>query len=312
MTILKYIAIDFLQSMILIIATPLFIGILKKFKAILRGYKGCSIFQVYYDYQKMFSKGRIRSSHSSFITEIGPIVSLAASITAAFMIPVFFSSGQTSLGSIFLVIFTISIVKFLNTLIGLDCASTFGGMGSSRELFLSMLAEPTMFVIIMFLYFENKSFNIFSIASMSSGTVSYGIGHVLAALSFFILMLTENARLPIDNPETHLELTMIHEAMILDLSGTDLAFVELASQIKFMIFLAIFINIFMPLGIATTLGIGALLKAIVFYLIKILAILFLISIIESSMAKSKLFRVPELLSAALSIAIAAISLNYFL
>jgi formate hydrogenlyase subunit 4 len=310
--ILKYIAIDFIQSMILIIITPLFIGILKKLKAILRGYKGCSIFQVYYDYQKLFSKGRIRSSNSSFITEIGPLLSLAAAITAAFIIPVFFSNGQTSLGSLFLVIFTISIVKFLNTLIGLDCASTFGGMGSSRELFLSMIAEPAMFVTIMFLYFENKSFNIFSISFNNSGNVSYGIGHILAALSFFILMLTENARLPIDNPETHLELTMIHEAMILDLSGTDLAFVEMASQIKFMIFLTIFINLFMPLGIATTLGMMPILKAIVVYFMKILVVLFVISIIETSMAKSRLFRVPELLSAALSIAIAAISLNYFL
>lgn len=298
--------------MILIIITPFFMGILKKFKAILRGYKGCSIFQVYYDYQRLFSKSRIRSNYSSFITEIGPILSLAAAITAAFIIPVIFTNGQISLGNIFIVIFIISIVKFLNTLIGLDCASTFGGMGSSRELFLSMLAEPIMFITIMFLYFENKSFNVFTISFTNSDIVSYGIGHILAALSFFILILTENARLPIDNPETHLELTMIHEAMILDLSGTDLAFVELASQIKFIVFLTIFINLFIPIEIATTIGVITILKAILFYFIKVLAILFIVAIIETSMAKSRLFRVPELLSAALSIGIAAISLNYFL
>lgn len=298
--------------MILIIATPIFMGILKKFKAILRGYKGSSIFQVYYDYQKLFSKGRIRSSHSSFITQIGPILSLGASITVVFMIPTFFSSGETYLGSLFLIIFMMSVIKFLNTLIGLDCASTFGGMGTSRELFLSMLAEPVMFLTIMFLYFENKSFNIFTISFNNSTEAFYGIGHILAAISFFILLLTENARLPIDNPETHLELTMIHEAMILDLSGTDLAFVEMASQIKLMIFLTIFINLFMPFGAATTLGVVTILKAAAVFFIKILVILFGISIIEISMTKSRLFRVPELLSAALSIAIAAISLNYFL
>ncbi|AKN30537.1 hydrogenase [Clostridium carboxidivorans P7] len=309
---MKYIAINFLQSMLLIIVTPLFMGILKKFKAILRGYKGSSIFQVYYDYQKLFSKGRIRSSQSGFITQIGPILSLAAAITAVFMIPTFFSSGETYLGSLFLIIFMMSIVKFLNTLIGLDCASTFGGMGTSRELFLSMLAEPVMFLTIMFLYFENKSFNIFTICFNNSAGAFYGIGHILAAISFFILLLTENARLPIDNPETHLELTMIHEAMILDLSGTDLAFVEMASQIKLMIFLTIFINLFMPFGAATTLGAVIILKAAVVFFVKILVILFGISIIEISMTKSRLFRVPELLSAALAIAIAAISLNYFL
>lgn len=298
--------------MLLIIVTPLFMGILKKFKAILRGYKGSSIFQVYYDYQKLFSKGRIRSSQSSFITQIGPILSLAAAITVVFMIPTFFSSGETYLGSLFLIIFMMSVIKFLNTLIGLDCASTFGGMGTSRELFLSMLAEPVMFLTIMFLYFENKSFNIFTISFNNSSGVFYGIGHSLAAISFFILLLTENARLPIDNPETHLELTMIHEAMILDLSGTDLAFVEMASQIKLMIFLTIFINLFMPFGAATTLGVVTILKASIVFFIKILVILFGISIIEISMTKSRLFRVPELLSAALAIAIAAISLNYFL
>jgi len=298
--------------MTLIILTPIFIGILKKFKANLRGYKGFSIFQVYYDYSKLFKKGRIRSSYSSFITNSGPIISLAAAITAAFMIPVIFSNGQTTFGSIFLIIFIIAIIKFFSTLIGLDCASTFGGMGSSRELFISMLVEPTMFITIMFLYFENKSLNIFSISFMNSGVSSYSIGHILAALSFFILILAENARLPIDNPETHLELTMIHEAMILDLSGTDLAFVELASQIKLMVFSTILINLFMPFGLATTLSAITLLKAIGFYIIKLLVILFMISIIETSMSKSRLFRVPELLSAAFSIAIAAISLNYFL
>lgn len=309
---MKYILINFIQSLALIILTPLFIGILKKFKAVLRGYKGFSIFQVYYDYHKLFKKGRIRSSYSSFITALGPIVSLAAAITAAFMIPIIFSSGQTTLGSLFLIIFIISIIKFFNTLIGLDCASTFGGMGSSRELFISMLVEPIMFITIMFLYFENKSINIFSISFMNSAVSSYSMGHILAALSFFLLILTENARLPIDNPETHLELTMIHEAMILDLSGTDLAFIELASQIKLIVFSTILINLFMPFGIATTLGAAAFLKAIGFYIIKLLVILFIISIIEISMAKSRLFRVPELLSAAFSIAIAAISLNYFL
>lgn len=303
---------NFLQGLFIILLTPLFVGIIKKIKANLRGYKGSSIFQIYYDYKKLFRKSNIRSKNSSFITEIGPILSLAASITVAFMIPVFYSNHNTILGNIFIIIFVIGIIKFLNTLLGLDCGSTFGGMGSSRELFLSMLVEPVMFVVILFVYFETKSFNIFNIALGNSLSNPCNIGHILAAISFFIVILTENARLPIDNPETHLELTMIHEAMILDLSGKDLAFIELASQIKLIAFITIFINIFMPLGLTTSLSVLLILKAIGFYIIKVILVLLVISIVEIIMAKSRLFRAPELLAAAFSIVIAAFSLNYFI
>lgn len=303
---------NFLQGLFIILLTPLFVGIIKKIKANLRGYKGSSIFQIYYDYRKLFNKSNIRSKDSSFITEIGPILSLAASITVAFMIPVFYSNRNTILGNLFIIIFVIGIIKFFNTLLGLDCGSIFGGMGTSRELFLSMLVEPIMFVIILFVYFETKSFNVFNIALENSLSNPCNIGHILAAISFFIVLLTENARLPIDNPETHLELTMIHEAMILDLSGKDLLFIELASQIKLIAFITIFINIFMPLGLTTSLSVLLILKAIGFYIIKVIVVLLMISIVEIIMAKSRLFRVPELLAAAFSIVIAAFSLNYFI
>lgn len=308
---MKYNIINFLQGLFIILFTPLFVGIIKKIKANLRGYKGPSIFQIYYDYIRLFQKSNIRSENSSFITEIGPILSLAASITVAFMIPVFYSNDNT-LGNLFIIVFIIGIIKFFNTLIGLDCCSTFGGMGSSRELFLSMLVEPVMFFIILFVYFETKTFNIFNIASINAGSNPYNIGHILAAVAFFIVLLTENARVPIDNPETHLELTMIHEAMILDLSGKDLAFIELASQIKLVAFITIFINIFMPVGLGTSLSALVILKAILFYIVKVILVLLIISIVEIIMAKSRLFRVPELLATAFSIVVAAFSLNYFI
>lgn len=301
-----------IQSIFLIILTPLFMGIIKSFKAFIRGYKGVSIFQVYYDCMKLFKKGRVLSRTSSFITQIGPVFSIAATLTAAFLIPVIYTGTHNFLGNIFIVIFTLSLVKFFNVLIGLDSASTFGGMGSSRELFVAMLSEPVMFIMIAFLYLETKSFNVYDISFINAHVPKYGVAHIIAATAFFIVLLAENARMPIDNPETHLELTMIHEAMILDISGRDLAFLELSSGIKLMVFLTIFINCFIPYGLATTLSLGIIIKSIAFYIIKLLICLFVISIIETMNAKCRLFRLQEILAAAFSISIVAIAINYFM
>lgn len=309
---MNVIIINIIQSFLILALTPLFSGILKKMKAYLRGYKGPSIFQVYYNYGKLFNKNCIRSSNSSFITNIGPLVALSASITVAFMIPVFFSNSNTVIGNLFIIVFMLGYVKFFNTLIGLECSSTFGGMGSSRELFLSMLAEPVVFAIIMYLYLENKSFNIFTISALNATSNNiFDIGNILALIAFLIILMVENARLPIDNPETHLELTMIHEAMILDLSGRDLLFVELASNIKFTLFITLFINIFFPVGLALVISPIMLLQSVLFFLAKYLLVLFIIAFIEIMMAKSRLFRTPDLIAAAFSIVIAAIALNYF-
>lgn len=298
--------------MLLIAFTPLFAGILKKFKAVLRGYKGPSVLQPYYDLQKLFAKGRVISRYSSFITTAGPLLSFSAAVTAAFFVPVFYTAGGSYLGNILSVIFILAIIKFFNSLMGLDCASTFGGMGSSRELFISMLVEPVMFVVVTFLYFETKSFDLFGISAANNSTVHYNAAHIIAGVAFFMLVITENARVPVDNPETHLELTMVHEAMILDISGSDLALVELSASIKLLVTLALFINCFAPYGIASTLTLGALVLSIGLFIIKLLACIALIAFIEVSMAKFRLFRVPELLAAAFSFGVVAITLNFFL
>lgn len=298
--------------MLILVAAPLFIGIMKKMKATMRGYQGASIIQPYYDLIKLTKKGTVTSNKSSFITTIGPIFILSASITVAFFIPVFYTNVKNDFGNIFIVIFALGIVKIFTALIGLDSGSTFGGMGSSREVFISMMAEPVIFCIIAFLHIETKNFNIFYIAGINSKLLHYSAAHFIAFVAFFIAILAENARMPFDNPETHLELTMMHEAMILDLSGIDLAFAELSSYIKFIIYLTILVNCFIPIGISTTFTIPALLIGIIVFILKILACLFLIAIIETTFAKSRLFRASELLAAALSMAAVAITLIYIL
>ena len=302
----------FTQSVLLILLTPFFIAILKKFKAFLRGYKGIHIFQVYYDLIKLFKKGRFISNSSSFITLLVPTFSFAAAITTAFFIPVFFTMPTNYFGHIFIIFFFLSIIKFLNVLLGLDCASGFGDLGASREMFVSTLAEPIVFLIITFLYFKTNSFNFFEIAYKNNTLANYTVAHIMTGIAFLIVILAENARIPVDNPETHLELTMIHEAMVLDLSGSDLALVEFSSHLKFVIFLTLFINGFIPFGIADSLSIVAILTGILFFALKLISILFVIAITETSMAKFRLFRVPELLASAFSIAVIALTINYFM
>ncbi len=309
---MKYNLIYLTQSILLIAFAPLFSGILKKLKAMLRGYQGPSIVQPYYDIQKLLRKGRVISRHSSFITTISPLLCFSAAVTAAMLIPVFYAGKENYLGNLFLIIFTLGIIKFFNSLLGLDCASTFGGMGSSRELFISMLVEPIIFVLLTFLYFETRSFNLFDIATVNNSLANYSAAHIIAGFAFFILVITENARVPVDNPETHLELTMVHEAMVLDISGSDLALLELASSIKLMVFLTIFINCFLPYGIAASFSAGSILFSIAVYLLKLLICLTLIAYLEIGMAKYRLFRVPDLLAAAFSFSVIAITLNYII
>ncbi|MBC2578737.1 respiratory chain complex I subunit 1 family protein [Clostridium sp. DJ247] len=301
---------NFIQSLLLIAAAPLFIGILKRMKAIIRGYEGAPICQPYYNIKRLLSKERVISKTSSFITTIGPTIILAAAVLSAFLVPIIWTRPKALVGNIFIVIFIMNIIKFITALIGLDCASTFGGMGSSRELFISMFAEPIGFLMAAFLYFETRTFNIYEIASINSLSKNLSTPHIIAAAAFLIWVAVENARMPVDNPETHLELTMIHEAMILDISGRDLAYIELASYIKLIVFLTIFTNAFIPFGIATSLTFIAIVKAAALYVIKVIAILFIIAIVETTMAKFRLFKVPELLAVSFCFALTAISIIY--
>jgi len=287
-------------------------GILKKMKATLRGYKGPSIIQPYYDLSKLLKKGRVISNRTSFITTIGPIVILSATITTAFFIPVIYTTMENTIGNLFILIFAFGIVKVFTVLIGLDSGSTFGGMGSSRESFISMMAEPLTLFLITFLYIETKDFNIFHISFINSKILHYDTAHLIAMVTFAICILAENARIPFDNPETHLELTMMHEAMILDLSGSDLACVELSSYIKLLVYLIILINGFVPIGIATTFTVSALLLGFLTFTFKLLFCLLGIAILETTIAKSRLFRGAEFFPATISLAIIAITLIYIL
>ena len=243
------------------------------------------------------------------MTQVGPSVALGAVLVSFFLVPVFYTQLDNGLGNLWIVIFLMVLVKVSNVLIGLDAGSSFGGMGTSRELFVGLFAEPVLVLILCFLYIENQSFNSFELAYQGAKHMTLAPGHVLASLAFLILILAENARMPVDNPETHLELTMIHEAMLLDLSGPELAYAEMAATGKLLIYMTLFVNVFYPTGIATMATFSSMTIGIVTFCIKILIMIGLLAINEVTYAKFRLLRVPELLGLAFALALTALAVS---
>lgn len=298
----------FVQTLLMVALTPLFIGILRKLKAVFRGKRGNPITQMYYDLWKLLMRDRIISKHASFVTTLTPLVSLASILVASWFVPVFYAGeGLGFVGDFILVMYLIAIIKFFNAHSGLDASSTFGGMGGSREMYISMLAEPSMFLIFVYVFLRSGELNL-NLAVAQFNDLLLTPAAVAATVGFFIVLLMENARVPVDNPETHLELTMVHEGMILEYSGRDLAMIELASAVKLIVFCTLFANLFLPGGVAVSLGLVPLLLGFGIYLVKILAILVGIALVEVISAKYRVFRMTDVGAMAVTSMVLAIIL----
>jgi len=295
---------------LLVLLAPLLLGFIKALKMRLLFKWPIPIWQSYYDFAKLLRKETILSEESSAVTRIGPMLVLAPLIVALLVLPPAMK-GAFYIG--FVDAFTLTGLLALSTfflmLIGLDSASAFGGMGASREAFISALVEPAMVL------------TVFSVSMMAG---SLGVGEagvrlaehfptthmasfVFAAIAFFILLIAENGRIPVDNPETHLELTMVHEAMILDLTGFHLALIESAASLKFVIFASLFASLFMPFG----LGLAAPLALLVF-VGKLFLIATAVALVEVNTAKLRLFKVPNLLGIAIVFAFLSLITFYVL
>jgi formate hydrogenlyase subunit 4 len=217
-------------------------------------------------------------------------------------------------GDLIVLIYLLAMMRFFMALAALDTGSAFGGMGSSREMYISSVVEPTMLlsVFAMALVTGTTSLAIIAQRLAATGMELVGPALFLACAAFFIATLAENARVPFDNPATHLELTMVHEAMLLEYSGRPLALMEMASMTKLVVFLAILASAFFPWGIATAATPLAVAGGLLFFLLKILALALVIALIESSMAKMRLFRLPNLLTVAFMLALVAVMSFYIL
>nr|WP_319376275.1 NADH-quinone oxidoreductase subunit H [uncultured Methanoregula sp.] len=289
-----------LNTLVVLALAPLFVSLIKKVKARTQGRSGPSVFQTYYSLAKLLKKEVIYSPNSSRIMRVTPILNIAALLVAALFVPlVFVPEPIGGIGNIILFLYLLALAKFFMALAGLDAGSSFGGMGSSREMSISAIIEPTTIIVFAALVFVFRSLNIFDMFSTSAaaGTLTTPI-LILLGISLFIILIVETSRIPVDNPETHLELTMIHEGMILEQSGRNLALMELSAAVKLTLLMALLLNLIVPFGLMTTFTLAGLLIATGLFIIKGSILAGIIGLFESSMAKMRFFRLPSLFAMA--------------
>jgi len=299
-----------LQATAVLLLAPLIKGINRKAKARLQGRHGAGVLQPYYELVKLMKKDSVVSETTSWIFASAPYASFAAMIVAGLIVPIFTTDlAAGAAGDFIALVYLFAMARLFVALAALDAGSSFGGMGSSREMTLSALAEPAL---LMSVFVVAVSAGTTSIGAMSSYVAGLGLdaippAYALAFVAFMIIAFAETGRIPFDNPATHLELTMIHEAMILEYSGKQLALIEWASSIKQLLIMALAINLFLPWGIATQAAAPmALAGSLIIFIAKLTLLSVMIAAIESSTAKWRLFRVPNLLI--LSIVLSALAL----
>ena len=305
-----------IQLVTLLALSPFIIGLIRKVKARLQCRQGAGVLQPYADLAKLFHKQPVISSTTSWIFTATPYIVFASTLAAGLLVPIFVSQNPFNFaGNVIALVYLLALGTFFLILAGLDAGSTFGGMGSSREAILATLAEPAMMLSIFAIALTAGSTNLSTIVhktALMEGIITAPPPHLMALVAFFVVVLAETGRVPVDNPATHLELTMIHEAMLLEYSGRYLALLEWAAGIKLVVFLSVIANVFAPWGIATSVTLASVAIGMIVYVVKVSALALLIGMIESMFAKLRLFRVPELLGAAFILSLLALVFFYTL
>ncbi|MBI1823018.1 MAG: respiratory chain complex I subunit 1 family protein [Nitrospirae bacterium] len=304
------------QAILVLAISPFVSGLIRKIKARLQCRRGPALIQPYYNLVKLFRKEIVSSHDSSWIFIATPYILFSSTLTASLLVPIFLSQVPFNFaGDIITVVYLLALGTFFLMLAGLDSGSPFGGMGSSREAIVAALTEPAMILSIFAVGLTAGSTNLSTIVhkmTLSGGIMSDPPPHLLALAALFIVTLAETGRVPVDNPATHLELTMIHEGMILEYSGRYLALIEWASAIKLLLFLTLISNIFAPWGIATEINLSGVFVGIGVWLAKVSFLGVLISVIESMFAKLRLFRITELLGVAFILSLLSLVFYYIL
>ena len=294
---------------------PLLVGLLRTTRARLEGRAGPPIVQPWRDLRKLWTKERIAPEHTSWIFLVAPLVLVSNTLVIAAIVPVVTTASPLDhVGDLFAVVSLFLVGTVFLALAGLDPGTAFGGMGASREMTVAALAEPTLLLAVFAISGRAGSSNLGAIvvATLHAPASVLSAQSLLALVALAIAALAECARLPVDNPSTHLELTMIHEAMILEYAGPDLALVELAAAMRLLLFGALLINLFVPWGIATTTGSAAIALGAVAFVAKLAVIGAGLAAFEVFTAKIRLFRVPELLAVSFVVAFLAVTAAAFL
>ena len=289
------------QMSVVLTLSPLVVGFINKVKARFLRRSGPPILQPYRDLLRLLRKETVLADHASWLFRSTPYLVFATTWVAAALVPTFATGLLFSWsGDLIAVIALLGSARFFLALAGMDVGTSFGGLGSSRETMFASLAEPAMIMIIFTVSLIAGSTQLSEIAASTLSHYQLRVSFGLALIGLAIVAIAENGRIPVDNPATHLELTMVHEAMILEYSGRHLAMIELASALKLLLYLSVIACIFAPWGLATANGDArAFVYGVLAYLAKLAIGGFLLALFEVSTAKMRVFRVPDFLGAAL-------------
>ena len=301
------------QMMLVLALAPLLTGFVRKLKAHLLRRQGPPLTQPYRDLLRLLRKEVVLAHSASWVFRVAPYLIFATTWVAAALVPTF-ATGLifSTAADMIAIVALLGSARFMLALAGLDVGTSFGGIGSSREMMIASLAEPAMLMVVFTLSLLAGSTQLSSIAaSLQSPDVGLRVSLAMALVGLVMVAIAENARVPVDNPATHLELTMVHEAMVLEYSGRHLALIEAASFLKLLLYVSVIGCVFFPWGIAVSgQGFAAYLVGVAVYVVKLAGAGFLLAVFETAIAKMRVFRVPEFLGAALMLALLAALLMF--
>ena len=296
-----------LQMSLVLVLAPLLTGLVRKVKARLQRRRGPPLIQPYRDLRRLLGKEVVLADNASWLFRVAPYMIFAVTWVAAALVPTFHTGLMFSWsGDLIAITALLGSARFMQALAAMDIGTSFGGIGASREVMIASLAEPAMLMIALSVAIIAGSTQLSTIAAvMASSAVGLRVSLALALVAFVIVALAENARIPVDNPATHLELTMVHEAMVLEYSGRHLAMIELASSLKLLLYISAIACIFVPVGLEHGYAVGLLT-----WLAKLAIAGVLLGVFEMSIAKMRVFRVPNFLGAALMLGLLGVLLLF--
>jgi formate hydrogenlyase subunit 4 len=315
MAVIFDLAVQGAQMLVVLLLAPLLTGLVRKVKARLLRRRGPPLLQPYRDLARLLRKEVVLAENASWLFRVIPYLVFAATWVAAALVPTFQTGLMFSWSAdLIAIIALLGSARFFLALAGLDVGTSFGGIGSSREVMIASLAEPAMLMAVFTLALIAGSTQLSTVAAfMTTSDVGLRVSLGLALIALIMVAIAENARIPVDNPATHLELTMVHEAMVLEYSGRHLALIDLASELKLLLYISLIGCVFVPWGMAPAgssvqalvVGVVAYVVGVVAYLAKLTVGSFLLALFETAIAKMRVFRVPEFLGAALMLGLLA-------
>lgn len=302
-----------LQVAVMVLLAPVVAGVTRQARARLEGRAGAGVLQPWRDLRKLVGKRPVQAAGTSAVTRVAPLVLLTSGLVVAALVPLVTAVPLDLVpDDLFVVVSVLLVGTVALALLGLDAGSAFGGMGSSRHMMIAALVEPTVLMAVYALSIPVGSSTLSLIVTDrrdDPASIASPAG-VLAVVALVVVIVAETGRLPVDNPATHLELTMVHEAMILETSARDLAWVELGSWLRLGVLLGLVGNLVAPWGVATSFDAPALALGIVAISLKVLVLAGLLGAAEVGIAKLRLFRVPELLAGSFVLAFLAVTASY--